>query len=529
MSHRLLFIIITFISIFSVAQQKTAEKIVLRHADKVQFDDYALPGVQIFTGNVSFFHNGLLLDCDSANFFQDSNSFEAFGKVKMRQGDTLSLNSKYLYYDGNTQVAQARHNVVLKHHKSILYTDSLNYDRIYGIGYFFEGGKLIDNGSTLTSDWGQYETATRMALFTYNVQLHNEDYVVTSDTLYYNTITKDANMVGPSNVISGESNIYTENGFFNTFSKKATLLDRSIIVNKNQQIIGDSVIYNKQQGYAEAFNNVYFNDKDNKNIILGDYCYYNDSTGYSLAYGRAEVKSYSEPDTLFLHADTFKIHTYNLRTDSVYRILEGYYHSRSYRTDIQSVADTLSYNSLTKKLSLYGNPIIWNDNRQVLGEEIHAYFNDSTMDSIYIVRQALMAERLDTLHFNQVASKEMHIYFQNGEVSENHAIDNVLVNYFPYDSDSLMIGMNYTETSQLKLFMENRKTSKIWTKEATGTFYPLPFVGKDKLYLNNFAWFDYIRPLNKDDIFEWRGKKAGTELKAQIRHQIPLQHLKDIK
>ena len=33
----------------------------------------------------------------------------------------------------------------------------------------------------------------------------------------------------------------------------------------------------------------------------------------------------------------------------------------------------------------------------------------------------------------------------------------------------------------------------------------------NRLYLSNFAWFDYIRPLNKDDIFVWR--PAGTSLR----------------
>lgn len=40
--------------------------------------------------------------------------------------------------------------------------------------------------------------------------------------------------------------------------------------------------------------------------------------------------------------------------------------------------------------------------------------------------------------------------------------------------------------------------------------------------LENFNWFDYIRPLNKEDIFNWRGKKAGQELKKSNRGAAPL-------
>lgn len=510
------------------ASRPKGSQIELKHADKVIYDQYKNPDVQIFIGNVSFNHEGVLLYCDSANFYQTSNSFEAFGHIKMLQGDTLSLVSKYLYYDGYNEIAQARHEVVLKHRNTTLYTDSLNYDRIYSEGYFFEGGKLVDGGNILTSDWGQYETKTRQALFNYNVQLDNKDYHVTSDTLRYNTFNKLAHVTGPSNIVSGSSHIYTERADFNTVTNNATLLDRSVLVDKDKQMIGDSVVYDKNTGVSKAFNNIIFNDKTNKNIFTGDYFYYNDSIGYALAYGNAQVKNYSEKDTLFLHADTFKVYTYNLRTDSVYRVLHGYYHSRSYREDIQSVSDSLCYNSHDKTLCLYGNPVIWNENRQILGEEIQAYFNDSTMDSIYIVRQALMVEQLDSVYFNQVSGNAMHIYFDNGQMKEERVLGNVCILYFPFDKDSLMTGMNYSETSLLRLFMEKKKLHHLWTQEIKGTFYPLAFVERKQLYLPNYAWFDYMRPKDKYDIFVWKPKTAGTMLKSTPRRRIPYQKLKSV-
>ena len=505
------------------------EKIVLRHADRVSYDQFKRPDVQVFVGHVSFSHNGVQLYCDSACFYQSTNSFEGFGHVRMIQGDTLSLRGKYIYYDGNSQIAQARRGVVLKHRKTTLYTDSLNYDRVYNEGYFFEGGKLVDGGNVLTSDWGQYETTTRKALFNYNVKLVSKDYVLTSDTLRYDTRTKMARMTGPSNVVSGDTHIYSEKGNFNTVTKSVVLLDRSIIVNKDRQMVGDSVVYDKDTGVSEAFHNVIYHDKVNKNILTGDYCYYNERTGFALAHDKAEVRNYSQPDTLYLHADTFKVYTYNLKTDSVYRVLRGYYHVRSYRTDIQSVADSMSYNSSLRLLSMYGNPIAWSEKRQILGEEIHAYFNDSTIDSIRVVNQALMVEQIDSVYYNQITSSEMRVFFQNKEMRVCRAIGNVVVLYFPFDSDSTMTGMNHSETSLMRMFMENKKLQKIWTREISGTFYPLAFTTKDNMYLGNFAWFDYMRPKDKDDIFVWRDKTAGTKLSKTVRRAVPFQSLKNIK
>lgn len=504
-------------------------EIVVRHSDQVIYDEALMPGVQIFVGNVEFFHDGVVLKCDSANFFQLSNSFAAFDNVNMYQGDTLSLKCSYLYYDGNSQIAQARDKVVLKHRKSTLYTDSLDYDRLYSMGYFFEGGKLVDDSNVLTSDWGQYDAQTRQAIFNYNVELQSDNYKMSTDTLYYNVLTKDAVSKGRSNVASGTTRIYTENGHFNTTTNKAILLDRSVVVDKGSKMVADSIVYDKDIRVAEGFGDFVYNDDTNKTILTGGYCYFNDSLGYCLAHDSALVKNFSEPDTLFMHADTLKMKSYNLNTDSVYRVVEGYYHSRAFRTDVQSVADSLSFNSRSRVLSLYGNPVVWNNRQQIVGEEIHSFFNDSTIDSIQVINQALLCEQLDSIHFNQIASREMHMYFDAGQLRESHAIQNVNANYFQLDdnvADTLVIAMNHTETSLMKMFMENKKIRSIWTAESENMFYPITYVTKELRYLENFAWFDYMRPKNKYDVFEWRDKPADKVLKKTKRKQVPLQNLK---
>ena len=503
-------------------------RIIVRHADSIVYNENVLTGVQIFIGHVEFFHDGIVLKCDSANFFQESNSFKAFDNVRMLQGDTLSLKCSYLFYDGNSQVAQARKGVVLKHRKSTLYTDSLDYDRLYSMGYFFDGGKLVDANNVLTSDWGQYDAHSRQAVFNYNVELKSDNYDMHTDTLYYNVITKDAQTRGRSNVINGLTKIYTENGFFNTETNKAILLNRSVVVNNGSKMVADSIVFDKDSRIAEGFGDFVYNDNPNKTILTGEYCYYNDSVGYCLSYGKALVKNYSEPDTLFLHADTLKMRSYSLNTDSVYRIVSGYYHSRAYRTDVQSVADSLSYNSKTKVLSLYGNPVVWNARQQIIGEEIHSFFNDSTMDSIQVINQALLCEQLDSIHFNQIASKEMHMYFKTGQLERCEALQNVKVNYFQLDdkvSDTVVVAMNHTETSIMKMFFANRKLSNIWTAESEGVFYPISFVTDSQLYLENFAWLDYMRPKNKNDVFVWHDKPADKILKVTKRREVPFQYL----
>ena len=441
----------------------------------------------------------------------------------MQQGDTLRLTSDYAYYDGNDQLAQARYNVVLKHRKTTLYTDSLDYDRMYNFGNFFEGGKMVDGSSVLSSDWGEYHTDTKMAMFYYDVRLKDKKLYLTTDSLYYDTRTSMAHIVGPSNITSGTSHIYSENGYYNTKTEHSELYGRSIIKDGGKTLVGDSVYHNASDGTNYAYRNVIFKDSVNKNMMTGDYCEYNDSTGYAMATKRAVTIDYSQKDSLFMHADTFKIFTFNIRTDSVYRKIHAYNKVRAYRRDVQAVCDSLVYNSLDSCMTMYRDPIVWNMNQQLFGEEIRVYMKDSTIDYAHVVNQAFSAEQMaDSVHFNQVSSKEMKAFFQKGEIRETQAIDNVLIVYYPIDeSDSTLIGLNYTETPLMKMFLENRKMKKIWMERPTGVLYPMSQIPTDKYFLPQYAWFDYVRPLDKNDIFNWRPKKAGSEMKEQKRREIP--------
>ena len=493
------------------ARKKTQQdkKVYLVHADNLHYDQYRNGDAQVLHGHVHFRHIGANLYCDSAHFYEATNSFEAWGHVKMVQGDTLRLTSDYAYYDGYDQLAQARYNVILKHRNSTLYCDSLDYDRMYSFGNFFEGGKLVDGTATLTADWGEYHTDTKQAMFYYDVQLRDQKLYLTTDSLYYDTQSSRAHILGPSNITSGTSHIYSEDGYYNTKNKRSELFGRSVIKDQGKTLVGDSVFHNADDGTNYAYWNVIYTDSVNKNMMTGNYAEYNDSTGYAMATDSAVVIDYSQKDTLYMHADTFKIYTFNIRTDSVYRKIHAYNKVRAYRVDVQAVCDSLVYHSLDSCMTMYHDPIVWNMNQQLLGDEIRVYMKDSTIDRAHVIGNAFSVEQMfDSVHFNQVQSKEMKAFFLKGEIHESQAIDNVLIVYYPVDdSDSTLIGLNYTETPLLKMFLENRKMKRIWMEKPSGVLYPMTQIPSDKYFLPQYAWYDDVRPLNKQDIFFWRPKK----------------------
>ena len=503
-------------------QKQPKSRVYLLHSDLLRKDN-RIPDAQVVVGNVVFRHDSVYMYCDSAYYYDKLSSFEAFSNVRMEQGDTLFLYGDYLYYDGNTQIAEMRYNVRMENRNTTLITDSLNYDRVYNLGYYFDGGTLMDEQNVLTSEWGQYNPGTKQAVFNYNVVLVNSQFTLLSDTLLYNTATKIADITGPSDIESDKNHIYSERGTYNTQTGRALLFDRSVLTNDGKQLTGDTLLYERADGIGEAFGKIELNDTLNKNMMWGDYGYYNELTKYAFATKRAVAVDYSQGDSLFLHGDTLMIKTFNLDTDSMYREMSAFHKVRFYRTDLQGVADSLVFSSLDSCLTMYYDPILWNKNQQLLGEKILIYMNDSTIDWAHVINQALSVEEVDSALYNQVTGKEMKAYFKEGEMKKTEVIGSVRVVYYPMDSDSTLIGMNVSETSQLDIYLENQKVERmIMSPKSTGTLYPMDQIPKGADKLENFVWFDYIRPMSKSDIFEWKPKRTEDVLKKNIRGPIEL-------
>ena len=122
-----------------VTKKQDTDKVQLLHADRLYYNQYTNREAQFLVGNVRFEHQGALMYCDSALYYEATKSFDAFGHVKMVQGDTLSLTGDILHYRGFERMAYVgtyqNEGVVLRHRQTTLYTDSLVYDRVSDMGY----------------------------------------------------------------------------------------------------------------------------------------------------------------------------------------------------------------------------------------------------------------------------------------------------------------------------------------------------------------------------------------------------------
>lgn len=557
-----------FLTIFSVmwaqesrtatdtVMQNRNRRIYLEHANTLSFNKRISADYQVLRGDVRFRQDSAYMYCDSAYFYENTNSMDAFGNVRMEQGDTLYLFSDSLFYDGNTGLARLRDNVRLIHNNSILYTDNLNYERFQDKAYYFDGGVIIDPDNHLRSDFGWYYTNTRLAVFRRDVQLRHYEYspgeipelnadsielrsdyiddsdvvvfeplslkdsllesiepphasldpddhaltprtILYSDTLHYNFISSQADLIGPSKIISDSSYVLTDRGYYNTRSGQAFLYDRSRLYSPMRFATGDTLFYDQLQGYGEAFGHVEACDTLNSVKLLGDYVYYNDLDESIMVTGNALAMEFSDKDTLYLHADTLRAFT----VDSVH-YMNAYYAVRYYRTDLQGICDSLIYSTSDSVATFMGNPVMWNGFYQITGDTIFIKMGQDGIDRAMVHDYAFLVQQKDSVHYDQISGKELVCYFDSSKVERMDVEGNVQIIYYPEESDKTLIGLNQMIGNYLSVWFKNQKMERlrIWP-EVVGSLTPLPLVTNDILYLPNFRWMQYLRPTDPQDVF----------------------------
>ena len=480
-------------------------KVYLEHANTLSFDQAQNPDAQVLVGEVCFRHDSSYMYCDSAYFFEKSNSLEAFSHVRMEQGDTLFVYGDYLHYNGDTQIAHLRDNVRMENGQVTLFTDSLNYERISNIGYYFEGGMIVDSLNQLSSFYGQYSPATKLAIFNDSVRLENPDFTLYSDTLHYQTDTKLATILGPSVIVSDSGTVRTSLGWYDTEQNKALLLDRSTIESGNRILSGDSIAYDRNTGFGEVFGNMCLQDTLQQVMLEGQYGFYNEKTEYAFATDSARFLEYSQGDTLYLHADTLQMETVDPDT----REVKAFHGVRFFRSDLHGVCDSMLFNTRDSVLYLFTEPVVWNEQYQLYGDTILIYLNDSTIDFAHVRQFAFAIQQVDSVSFNQLKGTDLKAYFDGKSVRQIDVSGNAESIFYPLENDGSMVGMNQTQSGYLSIWVKENKLErlKIWPNPE-GTMTPIPDLRPEQKLLKDFYWFDYLRPQDKDDIYQVKKRKV---------------------
>ena len=495
----------------SFVLQAQNNRVFLEHANSTNFDKTISPDYHFLIGDVRFRHDNAWLYCDTAHYYREENSLRAFGNVRIEQGDTLFFYGKTLFYDGNKKLAQIRKEVRMVNKEVTLYTDHLDYDRLANIGYYYNGGKIVDPSNTLSSDYGRYNPDSKMAFFKKDVVLTHPQFLLKTDTLNYHTETGLASIISRTEIEAENADIIAYRGWYNTKTDKSLLLDRSYILSEQRNMTADSILYDQSLDIGEAFMDVEMVDSGRHITLNSDYAIYNQSNNYALLTQKALLREYSGKDTFYLHADTLLG-----QQDSIYDTFRAFYNVRTYRTDLQGLCDSAFYSTRDSVLQLFGNPILWANNQQISGQQIRLYTKNQQADYMEVEGFALLASKEDSSLYNQSSGRELIAYFENNKVRRVVIEGNPESIYLPRDEKQKILGLNRLENGSLYIYMDQEgKVERLKVSpQPKGKFYPLQLVTEEIKYLEHFSWPIQLRPKGPLDVFRLTDRPRATNMSA---------------
>lgn len=183
--------------------------------------------------------------------------------------------------------------------------------------------------------------------------------------------------------------------------------------------------------------------------------------------------------------------------DSVRRIIRAYRNVRSYRSDFQSICDSMAILSLDSTIHLYQSPILWYGANQVTANVIDIYTANQQITRAEFIGNPIMAEQIDSVAFNQVAGKTIEALFRDNEVYRVNAVGNGQTLYYTTDQNSGRVTEFMTITcGDISFLMKDRQIETIiWRGNPVYSIYNITQVPEDQQRtLRDFVWHGDKRP-----------------------------------
>ncbi|MGO4819350.1 OstA-like protein [Flavobacterium sp. W22_SRS_FP1] len=494
-----LFYCLAILSSKSVLAQAT-KKIIVEHSDYADVNDVEMPDAFLLTGNVRVSHDGIVLTCNKAYYFQKENYIKAFGNVQLVQGDTLFLNSKYAEYSGNVKKAFASGAAFMSSPDATLETDTINFDRNIQEVYYNSRGTIINDDNTLRSKSGRYYVSQKKFQFLTAVTITNPRYVIKSNHLDYYSNSGHSYLFGPSTITSKNNYIYTEKGFYDTKKNLSHFLRKSYIKYDDRLIEGDSLYYDRNKEFASATRNVKITDSVNRAIVKGHYAEIYKKQDSMFVTKRAVAVNFTQNDSVYIHGKRLMV-----TGKENNRIIRAFNNVRFYKTDMSGKCDSLHSSSRTAITKLIGNPILWNAESQITGDLMHLIGNNGTkkLDSLKVLNNTFLVSK-DTLGtgYNQVKGQNLYGKFQDGKLHDVDIIKNTEVVYFMRNEAKELIGINKNVSSKINLIFEESAIETItFFNQVDGDIYPDKDLPENARKLRGLMWRGDERIKSKDDIF----------------------------
>jgi len=282
-------------------------------------------------------------------------------------------------------------------------------------------------------------------------------------------------------------------------------------------------------GLGRAAGNLVWRDTSANLTISAEEADYSQRTGYLKAYGgqrgRPMLTTILDLDTMYMVADTllsFQTDEVDASGDTV-RHLSAYRDVRILKSDLQGVADSLGFNTIDSVLTLYNDPILWQDTSQLTGDTIDLYLKDNQADRVHLKRNAMVITSPDLIFFNQVKGKDIIAHFDSSQLQRTEVKGNAEAIYYAQDESGAYIGVNKTACSSMILYFSEGGVNRIkFLSAPSGRLDPMDAVDHQTLRLEGFRWETERRPESISDLFAPPPQRPVSEDSPTLSSDLPL-------
>jgi len=573
---------------------------------------YELFGVSYrkVTGPASFLHNDTYILCDTAIWNTEQNVIHAVGNVEILQEGTR-LTGETIHYLGDLNIAEVRGRVVelIDKDQNRLRTQHLNFNTKDSIGYFFNGGSIVDNeGTILESRRGYYYSKEKLFCLYEHVEMGTDTLKIKADSLYYHTDLNLAEFWGNVQAWHTDGFLTCREGTYEREKELFHFLDDVFIQTEEQEIGADDVHYDRLQNSGTLLKNVQVRDTTQQILVLGDRLDFRrnpdwvqvsdnpvfiayetdpetnrtdslflgadtlriftttmgemDSTDRSRAFERREIPVRTKPslpadslsasdtlaavDTLaaaaavktqervpekeekpidpeneltekMIRTDSLDIQLSLYKTDSVLlagvrqqgdslfntmevHLFYGYNNVKVHRSDLQSVCDSLVFNSIDSVLRQYGKPVIWNQESQLSADSVFFRFSRDSLYRVDLLSESFLISQEEEVFFHQIKSDMMQAHIRDNDIYRFDALKNVKALFY-IPEDSLITSLNIKECEEMNVMLKERRAERIIYKTSVKSdMIPLFELKKEQERLSDFNWRATERPADRYSI-----------------------------
>lgn len=481
--------------------------------------------IQSLFGHVKLQSDKTFFYTDSLAMNHKDNFIEAFGHVHINDKDSTDIYSDYMKYYVDTKNIVFQKNVELKDGKGTLSTDELRYDMNMHIGDYYNGGKVVNKNTTVTSQEGTYYADTRDVYFKKNVFLKDPAYELSADSLLYNSEQQQATFI--TNTFIRDSSgrtIRTREGFYDMKNHRAQFGKRPTITDKNEIITADNIHFDDSTGISTAQGHAVFRDTVQNLTLISNLMIANKKTNSFLATQQPLIILKQDKDSIYITGDTVYssnipdsvlktpdsiqgtaiVRTAKNPNDSSLRYLQIYHHVRIFSDSLQAVADSVYYSGLDSIFRLYTNPVAWAGGYQITGDTMFLFTKNKKPDRLYVFENSLVVGKTYTNMYNQIKGNTLNGYFKDGVIDYMRAKGSAEAVYYIKDDSMALVGVNRVNRADvIDLIFRNKQLNKVVLRnDADGIMYPIRKANLDDMKLRNFKWVEERRPKTKYELME---------------------------